>query len=167
MKHHAIFISILLTTASCTLWALPDDRKQMAQLSADTADLNQQTHYGEYTGNVQFDQGTTHLTAAKAITKGNEQNKLTFAIAIGDKTAQAHYWEQTALDKPLLHAFANEIRYYPEQHLIELIGDAHVHQGENSFTAPKISYDTLKKHVVSKNEGAARTTIIFHPEKKP
>lgn len=152
--------------ASQIILAMPDDRTKVAQLAADTADLNQQTHRGEYVGDVQFDQGTTHLRAAKAITEGDKQNKLLFAVAFGDKNKQAHYWEQTAIDKPLLHAHANEIRYYPDRHLIELIGNALVVQGDDSFAAPKISYDTEKQHVVAKNDGKSRTIIIMHPGKK-
>ncbi|MDI9818354.1 MULTISPECIES: lipopolysaccharide transport periplasmic protein LptA [unclassified Legionella] len=145
---------------------MPDDREKIAELSADSADLNQEKHRGEYLGNVKFDQGTTHLRAAKAITEGNKQNKLILAIAIGNEAQQAHYWTQTAEDKPLLHAYADLIRYHPEKHLVELIGNARIAQGNNSFSAPKILYDTVKQHVISKGSGKNRTTIIIHPEKK-
>ncbi|WP_242604541.1 lipopolysaccharide transport periplasmic protein LptA [Legionella fairfieldensis] len=147
-------------------YAMPDDRKKIIELSADTVDLNQQIHHGEYVGNVQFDQGTTHLRAAQAITEGNQQNKLVLAVAKGSRKEQAHYWEQTAIDKPLVHAYADLIRYYPDRHLIELIGNARVVQGENSFSAPKISFDTLKKHVISTSDGKKRTLIIIHPGKQ-
>ena len=143
--------------------AMPDDREKILRLSADKADLNQQIHRGEYLGHVQLDQGTSHLRAAKAITEANKQNKLTLAIAVGNKKNQAHYWTQTAVDKPLFHAYADTIRYHPDRHLIELIGHARVVQGDNSFAAPRISYDTLKQHVISKSDGKSRTTIIIHP----
>jgi lipopolysaccharide export system protein LptA len=146
--------------------ALPEDRKQMAHLSADKADLNQSSHRGEYIGNVEFDQGTTHLRALKAITEGDKQNKLTFAVAFGNKESPAHYWEKTAEDKPELHAYADIIRYYPDRHLIELLGNARVTQGEDSFTATKISYDTEKQHVIASGDTNSRTVIIIHPEKK-
>lgn len=161
------FITMLMLALTSNLsLAMPDDREKILELSADTADLNQQTHHGEYLGNVQLDQGTTHLRAAKAITEGDKQNKLVLAIANGNKKDQAHYWTQTAVDKPLLHAYANTIRYYPNHHLIELIGHARVIQGDNSFAAPKISYDTLQQHVISKSDGKTRTTIIIHPGKQ-
>ncbi|WP_058451980.1 MULTISPECIES: lipopolysaccharide transport periplasmic protein LptA [Legionella] len=160
------FIALLLLLLATPLcFALPEDREKPVELSADTADLNQQTHRGEFIGHVQLDQGSSHLRAANAITEGNAQNKLVLAIANGDQKEQAHFWILTELNKPPLHAYADVIRYHPDQHLIELIGNARVVQGENSFSAPKISYDTLKQHVVSKSDGKARTTIIFHPEK--
>ncbi|WP_019217309.1 lipopolysaccharide transport periplasmic protein LptA [Legionella tunisiensis] len=160
------FVLLILILASNLSLAMPDDREKLVELSADSADLNQQTHRGEYVGEVQFDQGTTHLRAAKAITEGDKYNKLIFAVAEGNDKGQAHYWTQTAIDKPLLHAYADIIRYYPNRHLIELIGNARVSQGDNSFAAPKISYDTLKQHVVSKSDGKTRTTIIIHPGKQ-
>lgn len=161
-----LFLILGCSFFSGTLMAMPDDRNQLLQLSADSADLNQQTHRGEYIGRVELDQGSTHLRASKAITDGNEQNKLVLATALGDSKNQAHFWTQTAIDKPLLHAYADTIRYYPERHVIELIGNARVEQGGNSFSAPKITYDTLAQHVISDNNGKQRTTIIIHPEKK-
>lgn len=147
-------------------YALPEDRNQVAHISADTADLNQQTHRGEYEGDVQFDQGTSHLRSNKVITLGNEKNELIFATAFGSKAELAHFWEQTALDKPPLHAYAEEIRYYPLKHLIELIGHARVVQGEDSFAAPSIRYDTLKQQVITQAKNNERTEIIIHPGKR-
>lgn len=66
-----------------------------------------------------------------------------------------------------MHAYADTIRYYPLRHLIELIGNARVEQGKNSFSAAKISYDTEKQHVLSQGNGNKRIIIIYHPEKKP
>lgn len=171
MVNSSILSSMILFVFLCALsnsvFALPDDKNKIAQLAADTADLNQQTHQGIYIGNVNFDQGTTHLRAARARTEGNEKNKLIFAVAFGDNTEPAHYWTQTDLDKPLLHAYADEIRYYPERHLIELIGNAKVTQDNNSLTAEKITYDTVSQHVVSEGtDDNKRTTFIFHPGTK-
>lgn len=160
-----LFICFLLLLSQ-TIAALPEDREKPAQLKANTADLNQQSHRGEYSGKVKFDQGTTHLRATKAITQGDKQNKLISAFAFGDKNKQAHYWEKTSVDKPILHAYADEIRYYAARHLIELKGNARVIQGEDSCTAVNISYDTVKQHVIAKSTGKNRTVIIIHPGKK-
>ncbi len=158
---------ILIASVFCTMaQAMPEDKNQLANLAADTADLNQQKHLGVYEGNVSFDQGTTHLRAHKAVTEGNEKNQLTLAIAYGNTEAVAHFWTQTALDKPLLHAYADTIKYYPEQHLIELIGHARVIQGDDSFSAPKIKYQTEEQHIISESNAEERTVIIMHPKAK-
>ncbi|WP_419420881.1 lipopolysaccharide transport periplasmic protein LptA [Legionella sp. D16C41] len=165
-KMRKIGIPYLLMLASFQVLALEKDRTAIAKLGADSADLNQQTHQGSYKGNVQFDQGTTHLRANEAITIGNEENKLTFAKALGTEKEPAHFWTQTDDNKPPLHAYALEIHYYAEKHLIVLIGNARVEQGEDSLAAPKITYDTEKKHVVTYGNKKLRTTIIFHSGKK-
>ena len=157
---------LLLCAAINTVYALPSDKEQIMHVTADTADLNQQKHKGTYTGNVVFVQGTTNLHAANAITKGNIKNQLTLAIANGTNGKQAHYWTQTAPDKPHFHAYADTIKYYPLKHIIELVGNAHIEQGPNSLSAAKIIYDTQEQHLVSQSDGKTRTVIILYPEKK-
>lgn len=159
-------IGLLLYCLMSNAFAMPDDRDQIMQLHAGSADINQQTHQGIYRDDVQLDQGTTHIRASEATTTGNEKNQLTLAVIKGNLNTQAHYWTLPATDKPLMHAYADIINYYPDRHLIELIGHARVEQGNNSFAAPKISYDTLAQHVVSESSATSRTTIIFHPEKR-
>ena len=167
MMKSGLLIGITLLAYAPAILALPEDQQQILELSANTADLNQETRHGEYIGAVELNQGTTHLRATKAITNTDAHNKLIVAIATGDSKNQVHYWTQTALDKPMMHAYADTINYYPERHLIELIGHARVEQGNNSFSAAKITYDTLKQHVLSEADTQNRTVIIFHPEPHP
>ncbi len=78
---HCLFL--ILITLSFTSFALPEDQEKIMEFSADSADLNATAHRGEYIGNVEFNQGSSHLRAAKAITEGNQKNKLVVAIAEG------------------------------------------------------------------------------------
>jgi lipopolysaccharide export system protein LptA len=160
MMIEAIGLSCLIPEIT---YALPDDKSKTMQLSADYADLNQTTHLGIYKHHVAFDQGTTHMRAAAAITTGNEKNELTKASIQGDHHLQAHYWTTTTIDKPPMHAYADLITYYPAKHLIELAGRAKIQQGDNIFAAPKIVYDTLHQHVITQFTKAERTKIIIHP----
>jgi lipopolysaccharide export system protein LptA len=146
-------------------YALPEDKNEIIQVSANSADLSNTKHKGIYRGNVVFDQGTTHLRAAEAITLGDDKNALVEAQAKGNSVDQAHYWTLTNPDKPELHAYADTIRYFPSRHLVELIGRAKVIQGQNSFAAPFIQFDTKEQHIITKNNGSERTLIIYHPEK--
>ena len=158
-------VCLLFLTPSL-LFALPSDRQKLIHVDADSADLNQQSHKGVYTGHVTFHQGTTHLHAAKAMTQGNEKNELILAIAEGNKEGQAHFETKTTEDKPPMHAYADIIRYLPKKHLIKLQGNAKVTQGANTFSAPLIIYDTLKQEILSKSDGKNRISIVFYPDKK-
>lgn len=131
-------------------------------LEASTASINQTTHIGKYQ-NIILHQGTFHLQALSAQTKTNQKNQLVEAIAQGSDNTPAHVWS-TEKD-PTVHAYANKIIYYPNQHRIELIGQAKIIQGDNSFSAPKIIYDTLNQHVVTESHSQARTVIVYRPSK--
>ncbi len=159
--------TLLLLFITHLSFALPEDKNKIMQLSASTADLDQQKHRGVYIGKVEFDQGTTHIRAAKAVTEGNSKNQLIKAIIEGNKEEQAHYWTTTDMKKPPMHAFADTMYYLPAEHLIKLIGHARIEQGNDSFSGPHITYNTLQRHVISKNDGQGPTIIVFHPDKHP
>ena len=158
---------ILLLGLTTNSFALPTDRAQVMQLRAGSADINQQSHRGVYTDHVQLDQGSTHITAAMAITEGNTKNELIKAIIQGNASTQAHYWTLTDTKKPIMHAYADTIYYYPQRHRIELVGHALVKQGDDSFSGPNICYDTQSQHVISKGDSQHQTLLIFHPGAHP
>ncbi|MFI4962359.1 MAG: lipopolysaccharide transport periplasmic protein LptA [Legionellales bacterium] len=170
MRHQLmanLSIYALLCSAISPSYALPSDKEQVMHVVADSADLNQQKHKGVYTGHVAFTQGTTNIQASKAITNASDKNQLTLAIAMGSKENPAHYWTEPEAGKPPFHAYADSILFYPLRHLVELKGHAHIEQGKNSLTAALITYDTLDQHVITQSDGTTKTTILFHPEKKP
>lgn len=141
--------------------AMPDDKYKVMHLTADSVSLDQATHKGNYLGQVTLDQGTTHLRAETAETLTDANNTLIQATARGSKAMKAHIWTQTALDKPVLHAFAHEIRFYPNKQYVELIGEAIVQQGGDVFSAPYIHYDTKTQRVITQATGKERTKIII------
>lgn len=161
--HFGMFI--LLLSLGEVSYALPDDKNKPIHLSADSADLNQSTHRGEYIGHVDFRQGTCHIMADRAETFVDNHNKLTKAIAYGTTKKRAHFSTITDIQKPRMHAKAQIIRYFPTKHLIELDGHAEVTQGHDRFEADIIRYDTLKQHVISNSKGNNRTLIVINSDK--
>ncbi|MCX7117154.1 MAG: LPS export ABC transporter periplasmic protein LptC [Legionellales bacterium] len=119
------------------------------------------------TREITLDQGSKHLRAARATTQFNLKNQLIKAVMEGNAKTQAHYWALNARNKPEVHAYADVISYYPERHLIELQGHALVQQGQDSFSGILISYNTLRRHVISKSDGTVRTKLIYHTGKHP
>lgn len=146
-------------------YSLESDREQVIYLRADSANINNVTRKGIYKGHVELNQGTTHLRANVAKTLMDKKNQLVETIALGTKEKQAHYWTLSDPNKPELHAFANTIKFYPKKNKVILIGKARVIQGEDSYTAPQIEYDTITQHVVSTASKYGKTTILIHPKK--
>lgn len=147
-------------------YALPQDRDEIFYLSSDEADISQNKNKGLFKGHVKIDQGSSHLRSDEAETHGDEHNKLIKAIAKGNHQKKAHFWTLLTQNQPELHAWAEVIYYFPKKNRIELVGNAEIIQGENTFNAPKIIYDTEKQHILTERHENKRTTITFHPEKK-
>ena len=163
---HSFLLTIALLAIGTQSFSTPDDQKKLAQIFAGSVNLDLKKHRGEYIGGVRIDQGTTHLRATRAITESDAQNKLIYAVAFGKAKEQAYYCTQPELHKPIIQAYANIIRYYPIRHIVELIGDARIIQGKNSFHSPKIFIDTLKQHITAKSNEKQRTLIIIQQDHK-
>lgn len=155
------WISLFVSHA---VFALADDQALPVTVQADKADINHKTGVGVYSGHVLVDQGATHLQAASAETYTDKNNVLVKAIAKGDKEP-ALFRTKTDPSKPELVAKAERIEIYPETHKIVLLGHAMVTQGTDSFSAPRIEYDTKEQHVVTTANESGRTTIVIHPNK--
>ncbi len=145
--------SLALLLFTSTLHATP------INISAGFASIDQNTHEHLFRQEVQIDDDHQHLRAAWVKVTTDQQNQLVQAVAHGDHNTAAHLWSTEK--EPSLHAYANEIQYYPKEHRVILTGNAHLAQGKNSFSAPKITYNTLTQHIVSEAQGDQRTTIIL------
>ncbi|OGV27966.1 MAG: lipopolysaccharide transport periplasmic protein LptA [Legionellales bacterium RIFCSPHIGHO2_12_FULL_35_11] len=147
------------------VYAMQEDSNQPLELKSNFADINNSNHIGRYEGDVALDQGSTHIRANMATTHSNENNKLIKAVISGE----AHYWTKISPDKSELHAYAEKMYYYPEKHIIKLVGHAKVTQENNSYQAPIIIYNTANQHISSSNSKMhknERVRIVFHHKVK-
>lgn len=163
MTHRLLVLLSLWLPVSAL--ALTSDQQLPMTVQADKADIDHQSGIGIYTGNVVVDQGSSHLQASTAKTITDKSNALTQAIAEGVPGHPAKFRTLTSEDKPELTATAEKIEIYPQQHKIVLLGNAMVTQGTDTFSAPRIEYDTQAQHVVTAPSKTGRTTIVIHPNK--
>ena len=103
---------IFLTLSPLPSYALKTDRQDIVHIVADSSVYNYKSGVNVFEGNVRIDQGTTHITADKLITKDNRYHKIQEAIAYGEKKL-AHYWTLPKLNEPEIHAKAKIIKFYP------------------------------------------------------
>lgn len=148
-------------------YVIANSNTQPLEIYAQKVKIDQARHKSEYIGNVRISQGETHLLAQKAILYSTNDNKIKKALAFGDsKNTQAHYWTQLSINKPPLHAYANMIIYNPDSHVIKLIGNARVVNGDNILMATKINYNTLTQHVIAQGNQETQVFIsLKHVEK--
>lgn len=159
-------IAALVLLVCYSTHALQTDKEQVMNIAADSADLNQKARQGIYIGNVEFTQGSSSIRANEAMTYIDDKNRLSMAVAKGAPGKPAHFSTKTDVKKPPFHAYADVIKYYPKRHLVVLIGQAQVSQGDNSMTAEKITYDTINHHVKTFGKPGKRIRIVLHPEEK-
>lgn len=87
----------------------------------------------------------------------------------GDIESLVAYGRPAQYEGPGIHptdtltGFANRIYYYPNTHELVLEENAVLHQGQDSFSSPKIVYNLDSKILKSYSEKAQRSTLEFQP----
>lgn len=141
---------------------LSGDNAKLIHIASDKAFIYYQQGIGIYEGNAHATQGSRVLTGNK-ITLYQQQPKggLEKIIVLG---APAHYsFSPQAENEKRVDAYAKEMRYQPDQHLIILTGNARLTQGQNTFTGNKITYNTLTATVYTPSSEGIRPSLIIEP----
>ena len=160
------FCALLMVAFNWQLsWALPSDAQATMYISAKSAQVDKLTGDSVYIGDVKVDRGTTHVTADK-LTVHSVNGKAVLLTAYDHPGLLAHYQTQTDVNKPVLDAYALVMKYYPPQHVVELIGSAHVTQGHNQVDGPHLQYDLNNKVLVTVQDDTnapAKTLFVIDP----
>lgn len=160
---HDITLFFMFLIFSLNVYAHPDDLREKIHIKADSQELNYNTGINSYSGNVQIDQGTTHLNAARVVTKNNNQHKIQEAIAYGDKEL-AKYTTIPKTGDAVMQAEAKIIKFYPLKATIVMEGNVIVTQGENSFHGPTIIYNIKEQTVSVPASETGGATITIEPD---
>ncbi len=145
-------------------FALPEDNKAKVYITADSTTYNYKTGVKIFEGNVKVDQGSTHLTADRLITKDNEHHQLKEAIAYG-LTNPAHYWTLPQIGDPEVHSHALIMKYYPLDSNVIFEQHVTVEQGENSFQGELILYNMKTQIVTVPASTKGRAVLVYNPDK--
>ncbi len=151
---------MLFSALACSL---PKESDKPFSIIANTSVFNYKTGIDIYEGDVKIDQGTTHLTADRLITKKNKQHKIILATALGIKKL-AEYTTVPSAGDPLLYAKARIIKFYPITSIVILEKDVVVTQKGNSFHGPLIIYNIKDQVVTAPASKNGRATIVIEPE---
>ena len=160
MRRHLLNFLLLLPALS---FALPEDQMQAMHIVAASSHFNYKTGINSYEGDVKIDQGTTHLTADRLITKNDAHHKMEEATAYGIKNP-AIYTTTPKIGDDLLRAKANMIKFYPQQSLVHLEGNVVITQAESSFQGPVIIYNMKNQIVTAPALKNGRATILIQPK---
>ena len=162
--HSLRILLLLFIIGISTAYALDSDVRQRLNIVADSGSYNFKTGVDIYEGHVKIDQGTTHITAEKLITKKNNEHKIREATAYGLKDL-AHYWTQPKLGEPELHAYAKTIKFYPLEMNVSLERNVHIKQGENNFNGELIHYNSKDQTITLPASANGHAMLVYNPDK--
>lgn len=143
--------------------ALPQDKHEKLHIKADATIYNYKNGLNDFEGNVQIDQGSTHITADKLITKSNNRHQLQEAIAYG-LSDLAHFWTTPKPGTLPVNAKAKIIKFYPLTNNATLEGDVHVTQGENHFQGQLIHYNMKDETIIVPETKHGSAVLVYNPD---
>lgn len=151
---------------SQTGWALPQDKQQPIQISADSAQLDDGNGTATYTGSVKLIQGTLQLEADKLTLHTNKQGDISLIVANGKP---AHFQQQHQADAPLTHGYGLTVEFNLIKDLLTLTRQAKLLRAEDSFTGNQIQVDTTNNVIQAfsdKKQPNSRVEMVIQPRKK-
>jgi lipopolysaccharide export system protein LptA len=164
MLNKLFCLVFLFCAFSCSADEPPvPDAEQPVNIQADNANLDNEKGIALYLGNVTVDQGSRHLSADKLTIHRDTNNKVKIMIATGNP---ATFHSQSDPQKPAGSGKAKTIKYYPQQNMVDLLGEAELTQDGDTIKGPILNYNFTTGNLNSKSTEAGRTTFILQPKKR-
>lgn len=157
-RHGAHIALLALSLPAGMALALPDDRDQPINITADKALRDEKKGVTVYTGNVLLVQGSMHLEA-QTLTIYHTTEQADKMIAEGNP---AKMRQQPELDKAVVHAQGRIITYFRSEDKVNLRTDASIEQDGAVVSGDSIDYFIAKElieAVSEKGQGPVKVTI--------
>lgn len=154
-------LALLLALAAPAALALPTDRDQPVQISANSARFNEKTGIATYTGAVVIRQGSLEIRAEEIVITTDGKGAMLSTQARGNP---ARFQQQPDPKKALVTAEALRIDYDARNEVITLTGKARLRQEASSFQGSTITYNSQRQQVDAKGEGSERVMLVLPPQ---
>ncbi len=145
--------------------ALPDDREQAIYIQSDRAERDERKGITVYTGDVEIDQGSLHISADR-VTIRSADEQVSHLEASG---TPARMQQKPAIDKEPVYARANTIRYDVDSEVLTLDGSASVTQEGAKMAGQQVIYYMREQRVQASaagtSTGQTRVQTVFPPRK--
>ncbi len=167
--------AVFLLAAATSAWALSTDSQQPVEITADFAELDDESGRTTYLGNVVVVQGSIRMTGDR-LRASFDVNRQLEDVFVDGKSA---FFKQTPDGgKEDIEGYALEIEYHAKKDQLVLIKDARLTQGARLFEGYRINYDTKRSIITgrgapatggtdsAKNAAAGRIKVIIPPKPK-
>ena len=145
--------------------ALPDDRNQPIYIQSDRAERDERKGTTVYTGDVEIDQGSLHISADR-VTIAMDGDQVTRIDALG---APAKMHQKPSPEREPVYARATTIQYDVAREILTLIEQAAVTQEGSTVKGERIEYFVQEQRVKassgSAESGASRVQMVIQPRR--
>jgi len=162
---YTLLISLLLSNLllSVSTAALPNDKDQPINVSADKARKNSNQGLTVYEGNVIITQGSIRIIGDE-ITIYDKDGTVNKMIAKGNKSAPAEFKQRPQLDGGDMIANGETIEYDVNAETLLLLESARLAQDGRITDSNRITYD-MKTTVVNAGDAKGRVIMVIPPSK--
>ena len=161
LANSLLYLVVLGTLGACKLaYALPDDRLQAIEITAERAERDEKAGYTVYSGDVILEQGSLHIEADK-LTIFHDDEAADRIVAVG---APATLRQQPEIDKAFVTASAGRITYVKSRERVMLRKDATIEQDGAVVSGESIDYFMAEQRVradAAPSDESARVQVII------
>ena len=141
----------LLGLVSLSANALESDASAPIEVVADRLELDNQAGTAVYIGDVEMQQGSMKLTADRVEIERNDQGEVSLVTATGEGE-RAYLEQKPAPDDPIVKGWGRTVVYHAGQRRVELIDQAELHQGGDTFQGAYVEYFLDRRQVQARSE---------------
>lgn len=163
----ALAVSGLLLATAPAL-AQQGDGSAPIEVEADRFDLDNRAGTAVYTGDVSIRQGSMRLTGERVEIRRNAEGELSRAIATGNR---AYLEQQPDPSEPMIRGWGRTVVYHVAERRVELIDQAELHQGGDTFEGGYLEYFLDRQVVQARSEiegieDRQRVRMTLQPEEE-
>ena len=141
---------LLLGLVTPAAVALESDASAPIEIVADRLELDNRAGTAVYIGDVEMQQGSMKLTADRVEIERNEQGEVSLVTAIGENE-RAYLEQKPAPDDPIVRGWGRTVVYHADQRRVELIDQAELHQGGDTFRGAYVEYFLDRRQVQARS----------------
>lgn len=158
-----IMATVALVLLSGLAFAMPDDKNQPIELTADAADINEAKNISIYTGNVDLRQGTMQILC-DVLTVYHVDGNAERMVAEAKGAGQIVRFKQQTPDG-LMKGRAMTVEYFVDKDEVFLIEKAWVKNVQDTMESDRITWDRTKGRIKGGKaaKGDSRVKFVIQP----
>lgn len=135
-----LLVLTALGLSSFSAAALESDASAPIEIAADQLEIDDRQGTAVYTGSVDMQQGSMQLKAARVDIQRGSNGQVSQVTAKGGGGERAYLEQKPGADEELVKGWGDTVVYHAGERRVELVGNAELHQGGDTFDGAYVEY---------------------------